>query len=79
MPVYFIPAIVLGLLLLITIAKTYYQVRTFTAGVVERFGKFDRIVRPGPHLLIPFVERIYFVDLQVKQAGRSLPKQRVSQ
>ncbi len=72
MPVYFIPAIVLGLLLLITIAKTYYQVRTFTAGVVERFGKFDRIVRPGPHLLIPFVERIYFVDLQVKQAQFSV-------
>ena len=72
MPVYFIPSIVLGLLLLITIAKTYYQVRTFTAGVVERFGKFDRIVRPGPHLLIPFVERIYFVDLQVKQAQFSV-------
>jgi regulator of protease activity HflC (stomatin/prohibitin superfamily) len=59
---------VLALFLLIVIAKTYYQVRTATAGVVERFGKFDRITRPGLHFLIPFAERVYFVDLQVKQA-----------
>jgi regulator of protease activity HflC (stomatin/prohibitin superfamily) len=56
------------LFLLVLIAKTYYQVRTATAGVVERFGKFDRITRPGLHFLIPFAERVYFVDLQVKQA-----------
>ena len=53
---------------LVLIAKTYYQVRTATAGVVERFGKFDRVTRPGLHFLIPFAERVYFVDLQVKQA-----------
>src|SRR6202789_4029317 len=68
MPVVFIPVFIIGIFVLILIAKTYYQVRTFTAGVVERFGKFDRITRPGPHLLLPFAERVYFVDLQVKQA-----------
>ena len=68
------PAIVIGLALialiffLVLIAKTYYTVRTATAGVVERFGKFDRITRPGLHFLFPFAERVYFVDLMVKQA-----------
>jgi regulator of protease activity HflC (stomatin/prohibitin superfamily) len=68
------PAIVIALFVLaiifflVIIAKTYYTVRTATAGVVERFGKFDRITRPGLHFLFPFAERVYFVDLMVKQA-----------
>ena len=63
---------VLALIVLIVIFKTYYTVRTATAGVVERFGKFDRITRPGLHFLIPFAEHVYFVDLQVKQAQFSV-------
>lgn len=58
----------LALFLLVLVAKTYYQVRTATAGIVERFGKFDRVTRPGPHLLIPFIERVYFINLMVQQA-----------
>jgi regulator of protease activity HflC (stomatin/prohibitin superfamily) len=59
---------VLALVVLITIIKTLYTVRTYTAGVVERFGKFSRIVQPGLRVLVPFAESVYFVDLQVKQA-----------
>lgn len=65
-------AVLVGIVLLVTILKTLYTVRTATAGVVERFGKFDRITRPGLHVLIPFAERVYFVDLQVKQAQFSV-------
>ncbi|HWZ53071.1 MAG TPA: SPFH domain-containing protein [Granulicella sp.] len=70
-----------GLLILIVIAavaflilvlKTLFTVRTYTAGVVERFGKFHRIVRPGLHVLVPFAESVYMVDLQVKQAQFSV-------
>ena len=53
---------------LVTVLKTLFTVRTYTAGVVERWGKFNRIVRPGLHVLIPYAERVFFVDLQVKQA-----------
>ena len=53
---------------LILVIKTLYTVRTYTAGVVERFGKFNRIVQPGLRVLVPFAESVYFVDLQVKQA-----------
>jgi regulator of protease activity HflC (stomatin/prohibitin superfamily) len=62
----------LALFVLVLFAKTFYTVRTATAGVVERFGKFDRITRPGAHFLIPFAERVYFVDLMVKQAQFSV-------
>jgi regulator of protease activity HflC (stomatin/prohibitin superfamily) len=59
---------ILALVVLVLVLKTLYTVRTYTAGVVERFGKFSRIVQPGLHTLVPFAESVYFVDLQVKQA-----------
>ena len=64
--------IVLGIIVVVTVLKTLFTVRTATAGVVERFGKFNRIVRPGLHVLIPYAERVFFVDLQVKQAQFSV-------
>src|ERR1700712_2594868 len=64
--------VILAIIVLITVLKTLFTVRTYTAGVVERFGKFNRIVRPGLHVLIPWAERVFFVDLQVKQAQFSV-------
>jgi regulator of protease activity HflC (stomatin/prohibitin superfamily) len=68
-PVVLVPFLILALFVLVLVLKTLFTVRTATAGVVERFGKFNRIVRPGLHVLIPFGERVFFVDLQVKQAN----------
>ncbi len=59
--------VVFSFVLLIAVLKTLFIVRTYTAGVVERFGKFSRILRPGLHILVPFAERAFIVDLQVKQ------------
>lgn len=53
---------------LVTVLKTMYTVRTYSAGVVERFGKFHRIARPGLQFLLPYAEQVYTVDLQVRQA-----------
>ena len=64
--------LVFVLIIIVTLLKTLYTVRTSQAGVVERFGKFNRIVRPGLHLLIPYCERVFFVDLQVQQATFSV-------
>jgi regulator of protease activity HflC (stomatin/prohibitin superfamily) len=72
MPFVFVALFVLAIFVLVLIAKTYYTVRTASAGVVERFGKFDRITRPGLHFLLPFAERYYIVDLQVRQAQFSV-------
>jgi len=64
--------VILCIFALVTVLKTLYTVRTATAGVVERFGKFNRIVRPGLHVRIPFAERVFVVDLQVRQAQFSV-------
>jgi len=57
-----------AILVLITVLKTMYTVRTYTAGVVERFGKFNRVAKPGLQFLLPYCETVRFVDLQVRQA-----------
>ena len=67
---------VLAVVALVLVMKTLYTVRTATAGVVERFGKFNRIVQPGLHTLVPFAESVYFVDLQVKQAQFQVERRR---
>jgi regulator of protease activity HflC (stomatin/prohibitin superfamily) len=64
--------IIFALILLVAVLKTLFTVRTYTAGVVERFGKFNRILRPGLHVLVAFAERAFVVDLQVKQAQVSV-------
>jgi regulator of protease activity HflC (stomatin/prohibitin superfamily) len=62
-------AAIVGLFLLITVVKTMYTVRTYTAGIVERFGKYNRIARPGLQFLLPWCETVRFIDLQVRQAA----------
>ena len=59
---------IVGLFVLVTVVKTMYTVRTYTAGVVERFGKFNRVARPGLQFLMPWCETVRFIDLQVRQA-----------
>ena len=63
-----IAVVILGIFVLITVVKTMYTVRTYTAGVVERFGKFNRIAQPGLHFLVPWCETVRFMDLQIRQA-----------
>ncbi|HEY0796726.1 MAG TPA: SPFH domain-containing protein [Acidisarcina sp.] len=67
-----IALLVLGILaaiaLLVIVLNTAYTVRTATVGIVERFGKFNRIVQPGLHVRIPFAERVFTTDLQIQQA-----------
>jgi modulator of FtsH protease HflK len=58
-------AIVLGLLGVLLLMTTYYQVEPAEVAVVQRFGKFVRITDPGPHLKIPFgIETVSKVPVQ---------------
>jgi regulator of protease activity HflC (stomatin/prohibitin superfamily) len=59
--------IVLGvvLLLLFLIAfKTVRIVRPYQRGVVERLGRFKQAVNPGLRMILPFIDRILFVDMR---------------
>jgi regulator of protease activity HflC (stomatin/prohibitin superfamily) len=60
-----ISAVVAGiilLLLLITLLKSVYLVRQTEVILVERFGKFDRMLGPGMHVIIPFIETPHQVE-----------------
>lgn len=45
-----------------------------TAWIVERMGKFNRILQPGLALLIPFLDRIAYVK-SLKEAAIEIPSQ----
>jgi membrane protease subunit HflK len=53
-----------GLALLVLFVTGYYQVEPDEVGVVQRFGAYVRTTEPGPHLKIPFVERVTKVPVQ---------------
>lgn len=69
---------VLGLLVLavIVILASVKVVQQQRVGVLERLGKFDRLLHPGLNIVLPFVEyvRVYH-DLRIQQA--SVPPQSV--
>jgi len=48
----------------ITVAAGLKIVSQYEKGLVERFGKFDRMVEPGLRWIVPFIERIKRVDMR---------------
>ena len=51
--------IIAGIVLffIVFLFKAVYTVRQAEAIIIERLGKFDRILHPGIHVIIPFIER----------------------
>jgi membrane protease subunit HflK len=56
--------ILIALVALIALVSTYYQVNADEVAVVQRFGRYVRTTEPGPHLKIPFIERVTRVPVQ---------------
>jgi len=59
-----------GLVALIVLVGSYYQVEPDQVGMVTRFGRFVRSTNPGPHAKLPFgIERVQKVPVerQLKQ------------
>jgi membrane protease subunit HflK len=56
--------IALGLVVLLALYSTYYQVNADEVGVVQRFGRYVRSTDPGPHLKIPLLETVTRVPVQ---------------
>ena len=60
-----IVAIVVVVFLLIVFARTVRIVPQARAGVVERFGRYNRTLTPGLTILVPFVDRLKpLIDLR---------------
>ena len=56
--------IAIGLLVLLALYSTYYQVNADEVGVVQRFGRYARTTDPGPHVKVPFIETVTLVPVQ---------------
>jgi regulator of protease activity HflC (stomatin/prohibitin superfamily) len=56
--------IVLILLLIIYVAMAIKIIQQHEQGLVERFGRFRKLLDPGLHLIIPFIEKVPKVDMR---------------
>ena len=66
-----------GLLFIVFIIKLVGSIRivpTQSAFIVERLGKYKNTLEPGFHLLVPFVEKVAFVQA-LKEEAVSVPPQ----
>jgi modulator of FtsH protease HflK len=53
-----------GLILIVLLWMTFFQVRPEAVGVITRFGKYVRQEESGLHLKIPILERVYKVAVE---------------
>ena len=56
--------VVVGMIILIFLASSFYQIRPEEIGLILRFGKFVRTTEPGLHIKIPLVEKLEKVPVQ---------------
>ena len=63
----YIKIIVLGIIALIVLFGSFFQIEPEEVGVITRFGKYVRTVDPGLHLKMPFVETLYKVPVERQQ------------
>lgn len=69
-----IVAIVIGILVLVIIAKTAVVVPQQSAFVVERLGRYSGTLAPGLHILFPFVDAIRY-RFSLKETAFDIPEQ----
>lgn len=65
LPARAIRALVIGVLVILFVFTSYYQIEPDEVGVVQRFGKHVRTTDPGPHFKLPLgIERVTKVPVQ---------------
>jgi membrane protease subunit HflK len=63
----YIKYFVAGIILLILLWMTFFQVRPEEVGVITRFGRYIRQEEAGLHMKIPVLERLYKVAVERQQ------------
>ncbi len=56
--------LILGIFLLVMLLLSVKVIRPYQKGLVERLGKFNRILDPGIHFIVPFMERVRVIDMR---------------
>ena len=69
-------AIIIALVVIIILMRSVRVIRQQQVAVVERLGKFHRTMDSGPHLLVPFIDRVRYI-LDMREAVVPFPPQGV--
>jgi regulator of protease activity HflC (stomatin/prohibitin superfamily) len=67
-------ALILAIVVVIFIARTFRIVPQQNAWVVERLGKYDRTLTPGLNFVVPFIERVAYKH-SLKEIPLDVPSQ----
>lgn len=59
--------VIIGLVLVIISAASFFQIEPEEIGVITRFGKYVRGVDPGLNMKVPFLEKVYKVPVERQQ------------
>jgi len=58
----------IAIIIIALLQASFFTVEQQTIGVIERFGKFLRLARPGLHIRLPFIDKVAArMSLQVEQ------------
>lgn len=69
------PILILILIALFVVIPGIRVVNQYERGVVQRLGRFRRIMEPGLHVIIPYIDTMRTVD--VRTTPMDVPKQEV--
>ena len=75
-PIALIVGLVIFFVVAFFLASSVKVIRQRQVGVVERLGKFNRTLGPGPHLVVPIVDRVRY-KLDMREAVVPFPPQGV--
>jgi regulator of protease activity HflC (stomatin/prohibitin superfamily) len=67
-------AVVIAIIAIVFVVRTFKIVPQQHAWVVERLGKYDRTLTPGLKFLIPFIERVAYKH-SLKEVPLDVPSQ----
>ncbi len=60
--------IVFGIIVVLPIFRSIFTIQQAHAGIIERFGKFNRVVDPGLHVKMPYIDRLVaLLSLKIDQ------------
>jgi len=55
---------IVGIIIIIILASTFYSIGPEQEGVIKKFGRYTRTTEPGLHIKIPFVETVAKVGVK---------------
>ncbi len=60
--------LVLVVVMLLPVLRSIFTIQQAHAGIIERFGKFNRVVEPGLHVKLPYIDRLVtLLSLKIEQ------------